>query len=98
MKNFVLEEGNPLAGMPECLREISRMVGLCKGTANLSKAIDADIMTLRNDNEIKSLRNKLCHLHKVIVICEEYEEEGKPAVCSVIEWPQAFIEAFHLTE
>ena len=84
--------------MPERLREISRMVELFKGIANLSKALDADIMTLRNDNEIKSLRNKLCHLHKAIVICEEYEEEVKLAVCSVIEWPQAFIEAFHLAE
>jgi hypothetical protein len=64
-----------------------------------AKELDADVMTTRNDPQIKSFWNKLCLLHmRGIVICEEEYEENKPSECTFIAQPQACIQVLHLAE
>lgn len=64
-----------------------------------TKELDADVITTRNDPEIKSLWNKLCLLHmKGVVMCEEDYENDMSELCEFIFQPQACIQVLHLTE
>jgi hypothetical protein len=68
---------------------------------NIEKRVDflnSDVMTTRNDPEVRSLWSKLCLLHmKGIVICEDNlgKESG---MCKSIHEPQACIQKLHLSE
>jgi lipid II:glycine glycyltransferase (peptidoglycan interpeptide bridge formation enzyme) len=66
-----------------------------------AQEIDRDVMTTRNDPEIKKIWNKLCRLHmKTMVACEYDAMDNKELakVCGELSQPQACIEVLHLSE
>src|SRR3990170_2309860 len=90
----------PSAFAFERLEEItSRMEELSTRISERAKELDADVMTLRNDPQIKALWNRLCILHmRATVICDEYTDKSKPGLCAMVERPQACVEVLHLAE
>ena len=60
--------------------------------------LDADIITIRNDPLITELWHSLCKNHRKATLLCAGIKENKPEVCSIIEKPQACIDALHLSE
>jgi hypothetical protein len=87
--------------MAEHLQDVSNEINeVCEKISKRAKEINADVMTVRNDPEIKALWNRLCLLHmKAVVTCEEIEEDKRPQICSTIEQrPPACVEVLTLSE
>lgn len=63
--------------------------------------IGGDVISIRNNPEIKKIWNKLCRLHmKAIVSCEydAMHKEELAKVCKLLMQPRACIEVLHLSE
>jgi len=77
---------------------IEKMKNISQDIESRVRALDLDIISTRNDPQVKTLWNKLCMLHmRGVVICEDFGED-KPAACSYIYKPQACVQVLHLTE
>ena len=77
---------------------VENMKSLSKEIETKVRALNLDVISTRNDPDVRRLWNKLCLLHmRGVVICEEFGED-KPAACSYIHQPQACIQVLHLTE
>jgi CBS domain-containing protein len=63
-----------------------------------AKEMDADIITIRNDPLITELWHTLCKNHRKATLLCAGIKGNKPEVCSIIEKPQACIDALHLSE
>ncbi len=65
------------------------------------RTIDADVITTRNNPEVREIWNRLCRLHmKAVVSCEFDPKDNKETarICEEIIQPRACIEALHLSE
>ena len=63
--------------------------------------LNADVLTARDDPEIRKIWSRLCRLHmKAMVICEfdSKHVRGLEKVCEGILHPTACIETLHLSE
>lgn len=77
---------------------VENMKSISREIETRVRTLDLDVISTRNDQDVKRLWNKLCLLHmRGVVICEEFGED-KPAACSYIHQPQACIRVLHLTE
>ncbi|TRO49607.1 hypothetical protein E2P65_00795 [Candidatus Bathyarchaeota archaeon] len=75
------------------------MKSISKEIETKVRLLDLDVISTRNDPDVKRLWNKLCLLHmRGVVICEQEFGEDKPAACSYISQPQACVQVLHLTE
>jgi len=60
--------------------------------------LNSDVMTTRNDTQIKELWNKLCVLHmKGLLYCHDNPEQD-PSLINFITQPQTCIKFLHLSE
>ena len=78
---------------------VENMKGISEKIESRVRTLNLDVISMRNDPDVKRLWNKLCLLHMSgVVICEQEFGEDKPAACSYIYQPQACIQVLHLTE
>jgi len=64
-------------------------------------SIDGDVMTIRNNPEVREIWNKLCRLHMKAVVSCEYDgsdNEEMAKLCERVLQPRACVEALHLSE
>ncbi len=65
------------------------------------RAINADVITTRENPEVKEIWNRLCRLHMKAVVSCEYDpskDEQMAKLCQEILRPKACVEALHLSE
>ncbi len=64
-------------------------------------SIDGDVMTVRNNPEVREIWNRLCRLHMKAVVSCEYDgsdNEEMAKLCERVLLPRACVEALHLSE
>jgi len=64
-------------------------------------SIDGDVMTIRNNPEVREIWNRLCRLHMKAVVSCEYDTAGNEEMaklCEKVLRPRACLEALHLSE
>jgi len=77
--------------MDKVSQELTKKVG----------SMDGDVMTIRNNPEVKEIWNRLCRLHmKAVASCEfdGLDNEETEKLCEEVLPPRACIEALHLSE
>jgi hypothetical protein len=84
------------------LLRLKREIDLVSGElTKKAGSIDADVITIRNDPEIRKIWNRLCRLHMKGVIACEFDPKGNKEtvrICEEILQPRACIDALHLSE
>ncbi len=77
---------------------VENMKSISEEIESRVRTLGLDVISTRNDPDVKRLWNKLCMLHMSgVVICEDFGED-QPAACGYIHQPQACIQFLHLTE
>lgn len=64
-------------------------------------SIDGDVITIRNNPEVREIWNRLCRLHMKAVVSCEYDTVGNEEMaklCEKVLRPRACVEALHLSE
>jgi hypothetical protein len=65
------------------------------------KRLDGDVITARNDPEIRKIRGRLCRLHmKAMVSCayDPINQEALARICDELTQPRACVKALQLSE